>query len=105
MVPLMPLTVTIFLEAAGRVIAGGVDLCRVVTSGLSRDVCEADRPSRRFSSCVGGVSRDESIKCDMLITLAFYCVASISTNGTEVILAYLIVMIDKTLYFKEYVIL
>ena len=71
----MPLTVTMFLEAAGRVIAGGGDLCRGVTSGVSRDVCVAHSPSRRVSSCVGGVSRDESTKYDMFITLAFYCIA------------------------------
>ena len=79
----MPLTVTMFLEAAGRVIAGGVvstgdtvgvsrDMSLGDTVGVSRDMHVTDGAFRRVLSCVVGVSRDESTKYDMLVTSAIY---------------------------------
>jgi len=85
----MPLTVTMFLEAAGRVIDGGMvslgdtvgvshDVSLGDTTGVSRDVCLGDTVgvSRDVHVAEGAfclvLSRDESTKYDMLVTSAIY---------------------------------
>ena len=89
MVPLMPLTVTMFLEAVGCVIAGG-DECVGVTAGVSRDDIMAQGASLGVSSYLTGVWLEESTKYDViLLCIILLCHHTDQENINKFTIAYI----------------